>query len=64
MLPSLPSVPPASIDFSAEDRAWIAERISEVLESGRLTRDPFGEQFGRALAASMGVKAARAQGVL
>ena len=53
---SFPSIPPTSIDFSAEDRAWIAERISEVLERGRLTLGPFGEAFERQLAASMGVK--------
>jgi hypothetical protein len=29
MLPSFPSAPPTSIDFSAEDRAWIAARKSE-----------------------------------
>ncbi len=54
--PSLPQVPPTKIDFSPEDRAWIAARISEVLESGRLTLGAFGEQFERELAASMKVK--------
>ena len=51
-----PTVPPTRIDFSPEDRAWIAERISQVLESGRLTLGPFGEEFEKLLAASMGVK--------
>jgi perosamine synthetase len=56
MSASLPPVPPTRIDFSPEDRAWIAARIMEVLESGRLTLGPFGEEFERNLAASMGVK--------
>jgi len=30
-------VPPARVDFTAEDRQWIADRIQEVLASGRLT---------------------------
>ncbi|MGF1608701.1 MAG: DegT/DnrJ/EryC1/StrS family aminotransferase [Kiloniellales bacterium] len=38
-------VPPARIDFTAEDRQWIADRIQEVLAGGRLTLGPFGEQF-------------------
>jgi perosamine synthetase len=54
--PSVPQVPPTKIDFSPEDRAWITARISEVLESGRLTLGAFGEQFERELAASMKVK--------
>jgi perosamine synthetase len=53
---SFPTVPPTRIDFSAEDRAWIAARIQEVLESGRLTLGPFGEQLEQAFAASQGVK--------
>ncbi len=38
---TLPQVPPTRIDFSPEDRAWITERISQVLETGRLTLDAF-----------------------
>ncbi len=56
MPPSFPTVPPTRIDFSPEDREWIAARIKEVLESGRLTLGPFGEEFERAFAASCGVK--------
>jgi len=56
MPPQFPTVPPTRIDFSPEDRAWIAERISQVLESGRLTLGPFGEKFEGHLAKSMGVK--------
>ncbi len=52
----LPPVPPTRIDFSPEDRAWITECISQVLESGRLTMGPFGEEFERELAAGMNVK--------
>lgn len=52
----LPQVPPTRIDFSPEDRAWIAARIDEVLASGRLTLGPYGEQFEAGLASSMGVK--------
>lgn len=51
-----PAVPPTRIDFSPEDREWIAERIKQVLESGRLTLGPFGEEFERELARGMGVK--------
>ena len=56
MSPTFPSVPPTRIDFTAEDREWIAQRIKEVLESGRLTLGPFGEQFEQAFAASCGMK--------
>jgi perosamine synthetase len=56
MSSTLPQVPPTRIDFSPEDRDWIAERIKEVLESGRLTLGSYGEKFEAALAASMGVK--------
>jgi perosamine synthetase len=51
-----PAVPPTRIDFSPEDREWIAERIKQVLESGRLTLGPFGEEFEREIAQGMGVK--------
>ena len=53
---SLPPVPPTRIDFSPEDRAWIADRIQEVLESGRLTLGPFGEEFEKLFAAGIGCK--------
>jgi perosamine synthetase len=55
-MPAIPQVPPTRIDFSPEDRVWITERISQVLESGRLTLGPFGEEFEAALAKDMGVK--------
>ncbi|MBY0511474.1 MAG: DegT/DnrJ/EryC1/StrS family aminotransferase [Rhodospirillaceae bacterium] len=53
---SFPAVPPTRIDFSAEDREWIAARIKQVLESGRLTLGPFGEEFEGEIARGMGVK--------
>src|SRR3954463_2484140 len=51
-----PAVPPTRIDFSAEDREWIADRIKLVLESGRLTLGPYGEEFEGEIARGMGVK--------
>jgi perosamine synthetase len=39
------TVPAAKIQFSAEDRAWIAERIQEVLASGQLTLGKYGTEF-------------------
>jgi perosamine synthetase len=49
-------VPPTRIDFDPADRAWIAERIMEALESGRLTLGPWGEKFEAAFAAFSGAK--------
>lgn len=54
--PQRSAVPPTRIDFDAEDRAWIAERICQVLESGRLTLGPFGEAFEAAFAAFTGAR--------
>ncbi|MGE3474847.1 MAG: DegT/DnrJ/EryC1/StrS family aminotransferase [Rhodospirillaceae bacterium] len=51
-----PPVPPTRIDFSAEDREWIAARIKTVLETGRLTLGPFGEEFEGSFAESIGAK--------
>ncbi len=47
MATSLPQVPPTRIDFTPEDQEWIANRIKDVLASGRLTLGAFGEQFER-----------------
>jgi perosamine synthetase len=49
-------VPPANIDFTAEDRRWIGERIQEVLASGRLTLGAYGEQFEEKFAAFVGAR--------
>src|SRR5215468_4755860 len=38
-------VPAARVDFSVEDRRWIAERIEEILASGQLTLGRYGAEF-------------------
>src|SRR5262249_53114445 len=38
-------VPAVRVDFSAEDRRWIAEQIEEALASGQLTLGRYGAQF-------------------
>jgi perosamine synthetase len=38
-------IPPAKIQFLPEDRAWIAERIEEVLATGQLTLGRYGAEF-------------------
>ena len=38
-------VPAAKIQFLPEDRAWIAERIQEVLSTGQLTLGKYGAEF-------------------
>jgi perosamine synthetase len=35
----------AKVDFSAEDRRWIADRIAETLEGGQLTLGKYGAWF-------------------
>jgi perosamine synthetase len=50
------TVPAAKIEFSAEDRRWIAERIEEVLETGQLTLGRYGAEFEREFAAFCGAK--------
>ncbi len=49
-------VPAAKIQFLPEDRAWIAERIQEVLASGRLTLGRYGEEFEEKFARFCGVR--------
>jgi perosamine synthetase len=53
---SAQTVPAAKIDFLAEDRLWIAERIQEVLESGQLTLGKYGAAFEERFAALCGTK--------
>ena len=48
-------VPAAKIDFSAEDRRWIAERIEEALATGQLTLGKHGAQFEQEFARYCGV---------
>src|SRR5262245_15606480 len=49
-------VPPARVDFTAEDRQWIADRIQEVLANGCLTLGTYGEEFERRFADYLGAK--------
>ncbi|MGE0859948.1 MAG: DegT/DnrJ/EryC1/StrS family aminotransferase [Gammaproteobacteria bacterium] len=51
-----PPVPPIRIDFSAEDRRWITERIDEVLANGQLTLGKYGEQFEAEFARASGAR--------
>src|SRR5438876_4336542 len=48
-------VPAAKIQFLPEDRAWIDERIQEVLASGQLTLGKYGAEFERQFATFCGV---------
>lgn len=48
------TVPAARIQFLPEDRAWIAERIQEVLASGQLTLGAYGAEFEKRFAALCG----------
>jgi len=49
-------VPAAKIQFLPEDRAWIAERIQEVLQTGQLTLGKYGEEFEKRFARLCGVR--------
>ena len=49
------NVPAAKIQFLPADRAWIAERIQEVLASGQLTLGRYGAEFEQKWAAFCGV---------
>lgn len=53
---SLKFIPPARIEFLAEDRAWIAERIQEVLATGQLTLGKFGAEFEQSFATLCGCR--------
>ncbi len=53
---AVPAVPAARIQFLPEDRAWIAARIQEVLESGQLTLGRYGAEFERAFARRCGTR--------
>lgn len=48
-------VPAAKIQFLPEDRAWIADRIQEVLSTGQLTLGKYGKEFGEKFAQLCGV---------
>jgi perosamine synthetase len=49
-------VPAAKIQFLAEDRVWIADRIQEVLASGQLTLGKYGTEFEKEFARLCGVQ--------
>lgn len=49
-------VPAAKIQFLPEDRAWIAERIQEVLASGQLTLGKYGAEFEQKFAQFCGTR--------
>src|SRR5512144_2482844 len=48
-------VPAAKIQFLPEDRAWIAERIQEVLSTGQLTLGKYGADFEQKFAQYCGL---------
>src|ERR1700680_3619026 len=50
------TVPAARIQFLPEDRAWIAARIEEVLESGQLTLGKYGAELESRFAALCGTR--------
>lgn len=56
MLDAQNKVPAARIQFLPEDRAWIAERIQDVLASGQLTLGRYGAEFEEKFAALCGVQ--------
>ncbi|MBN1570436.1 MAG: DegT/DnrJ/EryC1/StrS family aminotransferase [Acidobacteria bacterium] len=49
-------VPAAKIQFLPEDRAWIADRIQEVLGSGQLTLGKYGAEFEKKFSGLCGVR--------
>jgi len=49
-------IPAARIQFTPEDRAWITERIDEVLASGMLTLGKYGKEFEKNFAAVCGAR--------
>lgn len=49
-------VPAAKIQFLPEDRAWIAERIQEVLSTGQLTLGKYGAEFEQTFARFCGTR--------
>ena len=49
-------VPAAKIQFLPEDRAWIAERIQDVLSTGQLTLGKYGAEFEQKFAQFCGTR--------
>lgn len=50
------TVPAARVDFSPEDRQWIADRIQEVLATGQLTLGKYGATLEENFAALCGAE--------
>jgi perosamine synthetase len=55
-------VPPSKVDFSADDRRWIGDRIVEILETGQLTLGRYGALFEQEFARYCGARHAVAVG--
>ena len=53
---NIQTVPAARVEFQADDRQWIADRIQEVLASGQLTLGQHGKAFEAGFADLCGVK--------
>ncbi len=49
-------IPAARIQFTPEDRAWITERIDEVLSTGMLTLGKYGKEFEKDFAGMCGAR--------
>jgi len=49
-------IPAAKIQFTPEDRTWIADRIQEVLSTGQLTLGKYGAEFEQKFAQFCGVR--------
>lgn len=49
-------IPAARVHFTEEDRAWITEKIDQVLASGMLTLGQYGREFERRFAELCGVR--------
>src|SRR5207245_10521723 len=49
-------VPAAKIQFLPEERAWIAERIQDVLATGQLTLGKYGAEFEQQFAKFCGAR--------
>ena len=49
-------IPAARIQFTPEDRAWITDKIDEVLSTGMLTLGKYGKEFEKGFAGLCGAK--------
>lgn len=53
---NITAIPAARILFSVDDRREIAERIDKILQTGKLTLGPYGEEFEAKFASLCGTK--------